>query len=215
MTTMLRMGAAGAIAAVALASAPAYAADNADATAKAEILSALTLTLETGSSLDFGGVVMTGAGSLTMDADGTLDCSDTNLVCSGSTDVPIFDVTGGSANKAIKINLPSAISLYKNGTTAGTATAQQILSLGNFTTDGVFNASATTARLDQYGDPVPDLGTDPSGATPFYDTAAAYWSVTLDGSGEGRFSVGGDLDFDGDEEVGGYTGTFNVSVEYS
>lgn len=212
MFNKFRMGAAGAAIAAALAfGGAAQAADNADATATAEILSALTLELETGSSLDFGAVVVSGAGSLTMAADGTLDCSDANLICSGTTDVPVFNITGGTADENVKIIFDHPVTsgdpiLLVSSTAVDPAnpTTAEALVASNFTTDSTFTASSTVADLDQYGDP-----------TGTFTTTDAYYGLQLDSSGEGRFSVGADLDFDGDETPGVYTGTFNVKVEYS
>ena len=138
MKKFLRFGAASAVVAASLGmSTVAQAQDSASADAFAEILTALELSLDTGSKLDFGAMVVTGAGVVSLDAaTGNLDCSDTDIVCSGTT----------------------------------------------------------------------ELATDPLGD---------YYEVTLSGTGTAAFEVGGDLTFDGTEVAGVYTGTFDVSVEYS
>lgn len=211
MTKFFRFGAAGVAMAAALAAAPAMAQTNSDtADARAEILSALTLTVQAGSALDFGAVVIQNsavAGTLSMGSDGVLDCSDANLICSGTTDVPVFDVTGGSADKWVTINLPTSTYLYLGGTP--TVDETQRLTLDNFTSDGTFTAASTDPVLDAYGNPVLDgLG------NPVTVTTPAYYSTQLDSSGEGSFTVGGDLQFDGSEVPGSYEGTFDVSVDY-
>lgn len=208
MTKFFRIGAAGVALAAAAVANPAFAQASATADARAEILSALTLEVETGSALDFGAVVIQSnlsPATLIMGEDGVLDCSDANLVCSGTNDVPVFNISGGTANRTVKVNLPTADSLtplyiYLNGT--ATTDDTQRLELYDFTTDATFNAASTVDVYDAYNNLV---STDP---------VAAYYSVDLDGSGDGSFTVGGTLHFDGDELAGAYSGTFDVSVDY-
>lgn len=206
MTKFLRTAAAGVALAAAAASAPAFAQAQASADARAEILSALTLNVQAGSSLDFGSVVIQNtavAGVLTMGSDGLLDCSDANLVCSGTTDVPVFEITGGTADKFVTINFDSSLVYLYNG---GTVTTDDTLrlELDNFTSDGTLNAAQNNVPvLDAYG--------NPTGATV---NIPAYYSLQLDGSGDGSFTIGGDLHFDGDEATGEYTGTVPVTVNY-
>jgi hypothetical protein len=45
--------------------------------------------------------------------------------------------------------------------------------------------------------------------------AVEFYEVTLDEVGDGTFTVGGELFFDGNENPGTYVGSFSVSVEYS
>lgn len=206
MKKFLRTGAAGvAIAALAV-SAPAFAQNSASADAQAEILSALTLNVQAGSSLDFGAVVIQNtavAGTLSMGSDGVLDCSDANLICSGTTDVPVFEISGGSADKFVSINFDSAlVYLYLGGTV--TTDDTQRLELDTFTSDATFNA-------EQLGVPVLDPYGAPTGATV---DIPEYYSTQLDASGNGSFTIGGDLHFDGDEAAGVYTGTVPVTVDY-
>lgn len=176
MINKLRYGAAGvAIAAAMGMGSVAHAADNADATAQAEILAALTLDLQTGTLLDFGQMVVNGADTVVLDPAANLTCG-TNLVCSGTPSVPAFDISGGTANKDVTVNLPtSAITLLRQGGTGGVAADE--IELDTFT------ASSTT--------------------------------VTLDGAGDGTFTVGGTIHIDGTESAGVFDGTFNVSVEYA
>lgn len=181
MKKVLRIGAAGAAMVAAMGMSSVAHADNADATATAEILEALTLDLQTGTSLDFGAMVISAAPGVdsvvSIAADGTLDCSDVDVVCSGTTGVPTFDV-GGTASKAVTVSLPTAdVDLtHTNGVNT--------VVLGSFVTDAADNAA---------GDP----------------------EVSLDAAGDASFSVGGEITIESDDPAGIYTGTFNVSVEYS
>lgn len=186
-----RYGAAGVALAAALGMASAaQAADNADATATAEVLSALTLTNNTG--LDFGGMVLTGvAGTVTLPASGaqTFDCDggSGNIVCSGTTGLATFSITGGTVDKFVKINLPAGDTVLQHNTIA-TADAQHQIVLNGLDSDATFVA----------------------------DVAGDYYEVQLDAvNGEADFAVGGTINLDGDEVPGVYEGTFNVSVEYS
>lgn len=181
MKKALRISAAGVAMAAAMGMSSVAHADNADATATAEILEALTLDLQTGTSLDFGAMVVSADpgvdSTVSIAADGTLDCSDANIVCSGTTGVPTFDV-GGTASKAVTISLPTAdVDLtHTNGVNT--------VVLSSFVTDAADNAA---------GNP----------------------EVNLDASGAASFSVGGEITIESDDPAGIYTGSFNVSVEYS
>jgi len=188
MKTFLRFGAASAVVAASLGmSTVAQAQDSASADAFAEILTALQLELDTGSKLDFGAMVVSGAGVVSLDAaTGTLDCSAANIVCSGATELATFNITAGTALKDVKINLQSTnVTLLRATGTAGNAADE--LELGNLNSDASF-------VTDVLGD---------------------YYEVTLSGTGTSTFEVGGDLTFDGSENAGVYTGTFSVPVEYS
>ena len=147
MINKLRFGAAGAVFAVALGmGSAAQAPDNANATATAEILSSLTLDVVPGTSLDFGQMVLpnTNGGSVSLSAGGTLDCSDPDIVCSGTTSVPTFNITTGTPGKAVTVNLPaSASTLLRVGGTGGVS--QDEIELDSFTT------SAATVNLDGSG----------------------------------------------------------------
>lgn len=180
----IRFGAAGVAMAAALGMGSVAHAQDADADATAEVLQALTLNLDSG-SLDFGTMVVNGAGSVVLAANGTLDCSAAQITCSGTTDVPTFTATG-TANQDVTINLPTTVNLdHPNYTT--TPGAQHRIELNAFTSDAPVNSS---------------------GPTSFYE-------VQLDGTGAASFSVGGTIVIDGSEVAGTYDGTFNVSVEYS
>ena len=176
MTKMIRFGAAGValFAAMGMSNA-AYAQDTAQATATAEVLDSLTLTNDTG--LDFGTMVVDGAGVVSLAADGTLTCDSADIVCSGTSAVAAFSVTG-TASKAVTINLPTgAVDLQTTGWSAGDPDPYQIELNG------------------------------------FVDSDSG--EVTLDGAGDGSFTVGGTITFDGSEVAGVYSATFDVSVEYS
>lgn len=188
MKKFLRFGAASAVVAASLGmSTVAQAQDSASADAFAEILTALEMSLDTGSSLDFGAMVVTGAGTVSLSAStGTLDCSDTDIVCSGTTEVAAFSITAGTALKGVTVNFDTpSVTLLRSGGTVGLAADE--LELDNFNSD----------------------------ATLVNDIAGDYYEVTLDGSGTGAFGVGGDLTFDGTEVAGVYQGTFDVSVDYT
>jgi len=105
MTKTIRFGAAGIalFAAMGMSNA-AFAQTSATADARAEVLDSLTITNTAG--LDFGTMVVDGAGSVTLEPDGTLDCSDPDLVCSGTSTVAAFAVTG-TANKDVTVGLPT------------------------------------------------------------------------------------------------------------
>lgn len=188
MKKFLRIGAASAVVAASLGmSSVAQAQDTATADAFAEILTALELELDTGSKLDFGSMVVTGAGTVSLDADtGALDCTATTIVCNGTTETATFNITAGSALKDVTIvfGTPTA-KLLRSGGTVGVAADE--LELTNFNSDAAFI-------------------TDPMGD---------YYEVTLGATGLATFEVGGDLTFDGTELAGVYQGSFAVSVEYS
>ncbi len=150
MKKFLRFGAAGAVLAASMAmGSTAYAADTASATAKAEVLSALTLAVTPGTSLDFGGMVVpAGGGSASYDASsGTLNC--TGVVCSGTTGLASFDITGGTANKAVTINF-GATSVNLVG-----PAATDIIKLSNFNS----NATLVTTPSSHYETTLSGTGT--------------------------------------------------------
>ncbi|MDY7096876.1 MAG: DUF4402 domain-containing protein [Pseudomonadota bacterium] len=131
MTKTLRIGAAGIamFAALGMGSA-AHAQDTASADATAEVLQALDLTLTSG-SLDFGAIVVNGAETLTLTPAGVMDCTNKQVVCSGTTDNPLFTVTG-TDGKDVTVNLPaSSIDLTRVGGTTGAAA--DTLVVDNFT----------------------------------------------------------------------------------
>ncbi|MEP3422563.1 MAG: DUF4402 domain-containing protein [Erythrobacter sp.] len=179
MNKTIRFSAAGIAMFAALGMGTAAHADTATADATAEVLEALVLNNNSG--LDFGAMVVSGGGAVTLASDGTLTCSDPDIVCSGTTGVADFTVEG-TANKAVTINLPTgSVELRHPSYTPATAT-QHAIELS------AFSSSANGA-------------TGPE--------------VTLDGAGDGAFSVGGTITLDGTEEAGQFDGTFVVSVEYS
>lgn len=188
MNKFLRFGAVSAVAAASLGmSTVAQAADTASADAFAEILTALELSLDSGSKLDFGSMVVTGGGTVSLNAaTSVLDCSAAAIVCSGSTEVAAFSITAGTALKDVTIvfDAPNT-KLLRAGGTMGVAADELVLN--NFNSD----------------------------ANLVSDIAGNYYEVTLGATGTSGFKVGGDLTFDGSETAGVYQGTFDVSVEYS
>lgn len=173
MKSTYRIGAAGAavIAALTLASAAQAAPVTAQATARAEIVQALTVTNT--ADLDFGSIALSGvAGTVVVDTNGAATC--TNVTCYGTTSAASFDVTG-SFNKTLTVSIPVTTTLG-NGT--------DTIALNNYTTSAAAVAGET------------------------------YYTMVLDGSGLGTFSVGGTLNLQGTESEGTYTGTFDVAVDY-
>ncbi|MFN2099335.1 DUF4402 domain-containing protein [Altererythrobacter sp. MF3-039] len=146
MINKLRIGAAGAAIAAAMGmSSAAFAQDNATADATAEVLQALTL-VEDGTVLDFGSMVVTGAGTVTLDSANSLDCTDASIVCSGTTSVTGFDISGGNAGLVVDISFTSASVNLVRQTTAGTL-ASDVIVLDSFTT----SATGDQVTLDGGG----------------------------------------------------------------
>ncbi|GAA4047255.1 DUF4402 domain-containing protein [Parerythrobacter jejuensis] len=218
MKNMLRTGAAIAVAAGAMIAVPAHAqADNeATANAKAEILSALTLEVETGTLLDFGKITVTDTSAdpslNTYDAvlsdnlgSPEITCADAELICSGTVNMPQFNISGGTASKPVVISLPSAaITLSETG--------GDTMSVSGWTSTEELNALVQDTD-PVTGDPLFNPDNSPvlvrSG-----DATTAAPGMVLDGSGEGSFIVGATLAVRGDQSVGVYTGQFDVSVNY-
>lgn len=199
MTKTIRFGAATAALAAALSmSTVAHAQASDTATATAEVLQALTLASD-GSDLDFGSMVVTGAGVVSLDADGNFDCTDADIVCSGTTSVAGFDVTG-TASKNVTINLPSATVELRHtdydATDPTLSGADYVIELDSFDSNSAYYNNTT--------DPL-----DPTIIT------SEWYELQLDASGDGSFDVGGAITFDGSEIAGVYSADFTVSVEYS
>jgi hypothetical protein len=188
MKKFFRFGAVSAVVAASLGmSTVAQAQDNDTADAFAEILPALTLALDTGSRLDFGAMVVSGPGTVTLDAVAGLDCTTADIVCTGTTEVAAFSISSGKGLTDVTINFDTpSVTLLVSGGTPGDAADE--LELDNFNSDATL---------------VIDI------------VAGNYYEVNLDAAGTAAFDVGGDLTFDGSEGAGVYTGTFAVSVEYS
>jgi hypothetical protein len=149
MKTVLRTAVAGvALASLGL-SAPAWAVTE-TATAEAEILAALDVTLDaTRNTLDFGSIAESGAGgTVTLTPAGTLTCG-AGLVCAGTTETPNFDIDG-EAGATVNISLTSANITLTSGTdTMGVAlsasSASQVLDgsgVGTFDVGGVLTVGA-------------------------------------------------------------------------
>jgi spore coat protein U-like protein len=117
MNTFLRLTSlAATVAALALTAAPAQAQSIVSATpvakAKVKILKGLTLT--SNSDLDFGTVVLSGAGAwagdtVSVDLTGAQACT-ANLTCSGTTTAATYNVTG-SNNAVVEIAIPAAVTI--------------------------------------------------------------------------------------------------------
>jgi hypothetical protein len=173
MKKFFRFGAASAVVSASLSmSTVAHAADTASADAFAEILTALELTNDT--DLNFGSMVVSvGGGIVTLNAvTNSLDCGEPNILCSGTTAFVAFSMSG-TLGKAVTINLSGLpVVLARTGRTPGEPVDR--LELSNF------NSSA----------PVNSTG------------AVGFYEVTLDEVGDGTFTVGGELFFDGNENPG-------------
>lgn len=120
MTKTIRLGVAGIALFAAMGMSTVARADTVSADATAEILQALDLTLVEG-SLDFGALVVNGAGAITLQPNGTMDCAAAPVVCTGATDTPSFSVTGTS-DKAVTITVPSGDVTLTNTATGSTDT---------------------------------------------------------------------------------------------
>jgi len=154
MTKTIRFGAAGIAMFAAMGMSSVAHADTATADATAEVLDALVLNND--AALDFGTMVVSGGGVVTLAADGTLSCADPDIVCSGTTSVAAFSVEG-TASKAVTINLPTgSVELRHPSYTAATATEHAII-LDTFTSSEN-GATGPEVTLDTDGDATFDVG---------------------------------------------------------
>ncbi|MEE4153278.1 MAG: DUF4402 domain-containing protein [Erythrobacter sp.] len=154
MTKIIRSGVAGIALMAAMGMSSAAHADTAIADATAEVLQPLNLELDNG-ALDFGSIVVDGADTLTLTPDNTMDCADKNVVCVGTTSVPVFSLSG-TANKDITILLPTTdVNLVVEG--GSSAVARQVLTLNNFTTSTQVN-NAPGVTLDGAGEATFSVG---------------------------------------------------------
>lgn len=131
MTKTIRFGAAGIAMFAALGLSTAAHADTATADATAEVLEALVLENDT--ALDFGAMVVSGAGTVTLAADGSLDCTNANITCSGTTGVAGFSITQGTAGKAVTINLPTSTVELRHPSFSALSAGEHSIILGAFT----------------------------------------------------------------------------------
>lgn len=172
MSKILRYAAAGmAMASLGVAStANAATSDTADVTA--EILTALSVAVDsTDNTLDFGQIAPgASAATIVVAPDGTMTggCP-TAVICAGSTNAPSFDVVG-NPNALVYVTFTNSSETLSNGTDS--------MTVDTFTTDGG-------------------------------------GQLTLDGSGDGSFTVGGSLGVAASQAAGVYTGTLEVNVAYN
>jgi len=131
MNIFYRIGAAGVAFATAMSMGTSAQAATANATATAEVLQALTLVSD-GNDLDFGTMVVSGAGTVALDVTNNRTCS-VNITCSGTTSVAGFNVTG-SANKSVTVVLPGAATVLRHSTWTVADPTKEI-ELANFVTD--------------------------------------------------------------------------------
>jgi hypothetical protein len=151
MKTVLRTAAAGVALASFAVSAPSWAATE-TATAEAEILAALDVTLDaTRNTLDFGSLAESGAGgTVTLTPAGVFTCG-AGLVCSGTTETPNFDIDG-EAGATVNISHAPTMSLANGANTMNVALSASAASLvldgsgvGTFDVGGVLTVGANQA----------------------------------------------------------------------
>lgn len=131
MLKSLRIGAAGAAIAATLGMTSAAHAVTAQADATAEILEALTLSVVTGSTLDFGVLAANGADTITVAPNSAVTCG-ANLICTGTASAVELTVDG-SAGATVGVTFPSA-----STTLTGPGTAMTL---------DTFTVSASTLTL--------------------------------------------------------------------
>ncbi len=120
MTKLLKMTAA--VAAIALTATPAFAAPtnpDKNATATAKIVKPLTLTWV--QDLDLGTVLLSGAGAWTgatvgVSKAGVFSCSNSNVTCSGTSQVAKYKVTGTN-NQVVTVNAGNVTMTNQNDNT--------------------------------------------------------------------------------------------------
>jgi hypothetical protein len=157
MKKTIRFGATGVALAAALGMSSVAQAQDATADATAEVLSALTLVWDD-VPLDFGGIlvdtVAATGGSLTLAPDGTPSCG-AGIICSGTTSVAGFDVTG-SGGRVVTVTVPTTTVNLNHATLAtsipltaitasGTTVTTDASGDANFTVGGTIAVSATQA----------------------------------------------------------------------
>ena len=158
MTKLLKMTAA--VAAIALTATPAFAAPtnpDKNATATAKIVKPLTLTWV--QDLDLGTVLLSGAGAWSgatvgVSKAGVFSCSNSNVTCSGSTQVAKYKVTGTN-NQVVTINAGNVTMTNQNDNTKTlvlTVDNPGTVNLGNsgasgmeFALGGAISVDSTTA----------------------------------------------------------------------
>jgi len=153
MKTILRTTAAGlAIASLGIASAASAATDTASVTA--EILSTLTVTAVSGDDvLDFGDIApqasLSTTSTVVVAPDGTGTCG-ADLVCSGTTNAPTFDVTG-LAGSQVAVSFPSGTAtLTRAGAVPSGMTGT--MSVGSFTSSAnTLNLTSGTGQFTMGG----------------------------------------------------------------
>ena len=154
MNKMLRMGAIGAVIVASFGGASmANAAATADATATARILETLTLSVQTGSQLNFGQIAVNGAGDVTVSPSGGSAVCTANLICTGTTSAVAFDVQG-SSGASVAVTFPSTSVNLTSGTntmalTNFTSSAPSVtlsaLGAGTFSVGGKLSVAAGQA----------------------------------------------------------------------
>ena len=175
MTKTIRFGAAGIAMFAAIGMGSAAHAQSATADATAEILDALTLTAD--NELDFGTMVVSGAGTVTLDeSDASRSCS-ANIVCAGTGAAAGFTVEGTGGN-VVDVSLPTASVNLVHVDNAGSTAAAHNIVLDGFTSTADTGTGAEVTLDAGTGEATFDVG----------------GTITLDGSEiagvyEGTFDV--------------------------
>ena len=122
----------------------------------------------------------------------------------GSTTLNFGSFTTGSGGSVIV-----------NATGGGNTSGDVGFVPGSSVTPDGFTVKGDTSRnfsISTTGGTVSNSGGTVSMA---FSTVASAASATLDGSGNGAFTVGGTLTVVGNETAGAYTGTYNATVAYN
>ncbi|MEM7780445.1 MAG: DUF4402 domain-containing protein [Pseudomonadota bacterium] len=147
MTKKFRIGAAGVAMFAALGMGSAAQAQSATADANAEILEALLLT--NNSALDFGTLVVDGAGTVTIAAAplATAACAG-DVICSG-TSTPANFTVDGSDGRVVEVNLPPVDGELRHTGFAASAAPEHNIDLDDFTqSSGTVTLTGGTADFD-------------------------------------------------------------------
>jgi hypothetical protein len=166
MKAILRMTSLAAVAATALVATPALAVGptNGNATATARIVKPLTLTST--QNLDLGTILLSGAGTWTganvaISRGGTFSCTNTNVTCSGTTQVAKYKVTGTNNQTAtitagnvtmknandltktllLTVDNPGTVQLGNSGASGVEFALGGAITVDSTTVDGVYNGT--------------------------------------------------------------------------
>lgn len=158
----------------------------ATATASAEVLANLTITLDgTQDEIAFGTLSASTPGSVVLDANGTTN-SNTGTVIN----VARFNLAGAAA--AVTVSYDATVTL--NGPSSATMTmTPEVVGAAETANQGTATAVASGTQVTLVDDP---------STTPAFDPVYFLW-------------VGGTIPALSSQTTGTYTGTFNIDVEYN